>query len=40
VIGKDLSRNQIFNKLTGFGISAFCTFVIAGTIVLFRFKNR
>jgi len=40
IVGKDLSRNQIFNKLTGFGISAFCTFIIVGTVVLFRYKNR
>jgi len=40
IFGKDLATNQIINKLTGFGISAFCTFVIVGTIILFRFKNK
>jgi hypothetical protein len=40
IFGKNLATNQIMNKLTGFGISAFCTFVTVGTIILFRFKNK
>lgn len=40
IFGKDLPTNVIVNKITGFGISAFVGFVIVGTIVLFKFKNK
>jgi len=40
IFGHDLSRNQIINKITGFGIFSFCAFIIIGTIVLFKYKNR
>lgn len=40
IFNKNLPNNVILNKITGFGITAFCTFIIVGTIVLFKYKNR
>lgn len=40
IFNKGLPYNEIANRITGFGISAFCIFVIVGTFVLFKFKNR